>query len=135
MPLCSSPLQSILSGETEQGKRKRGTVSKKPNIGKMLEDYISHARTPEELRKEVLSDLRRRLISLDNYSDRVAKSATEKARLARAIEELLDMFTYWTNLKIERPLTKREQERQRKLLTAEGISGSQSLPHMPTRSQ
>jgi hypothetical protein len=101
----------------------------------MLGDYISHARTPEELRVEVLSDLRRRLVSLDKYTDAVARSAAEKSRLARATEELLDMFTYWTNLKIERPLTKREQERQRKSLTAEGISGRETLPHMPIRSQ
>jgi hypothetical protein len=101
----------------------------------MKEDYVSHARTPEELRSEVLSDLRRRLISLDKYFNTVARSGAEKARLSRAMEELVDMLNYWANLKIERPLTKREQERQRKSLTGEGISGRETLPHMPIASR
>lgn len=91
-----------------------------------MTEYISHAHTPEELKLEVLSDLRRRIVFLDAYTRDVAKSATERARLARAIAELADVLHYWEQVRIARPKTKRELTRERK---QESISGSGPLPH------
>jgi hypothetical protein len=70
--------------------------------------YISHARTPEELKEEVCSDLRRRISSLDSWSKIVARSEAEKSRLARASTELVEMLEFWTNLTIQRPTRKRK---------------------------
>lgn len=94
-------------------------------------EYISHAQTPEELKQEVCSDLRRRIATLDGYSTMVAKNASEKTRLARATEELKDLLAYWSSVKIERPKTKRELTRERRIAESrEGISGSVTLPHL-----
>jgi hypothetical protein len=68
--------------------------------------FVSHARTPEELKAEVLSDLRRRIASIDGYSHTVAKSVTEQAKLACATRELEDMFKFWSELEIIRPRRK-----------------------------
>lgn len=95
----------------------------------MTIEYISHARTPEELKLEILSNLRWRIAQLDGYANVVAKNASEKARIARATAELQDMLVYWQALKIVRPLTKREQARQER--AAQGISGSVTGTHIP----
>lgn len=65
--------------------------------------FVSHARTPEQLQAEVISDIRRRIDNVGSYSEHVAKSATEKARYASVIRELESMLDFWTKLKIERP--------------------------------
>lgn len=87
--------------------------------------YISHARTPEELKDEVLSDLRRRLAMLDSYINNIARSAAEKARLACAEKELMAMLQFWNEVEIVRPKRKRERERV-------DISSSVTLPHIST---
>lgn len=69
--------------------------------------YTTHARTPEELKAEVVSDLRRRLSHLDDYDKFVSRGEAEKARVARAKNELESMLVYWSNLVIERPVRKR----------------------------
>ena len=66
----------------------------------MTYDYISHARNAEELRAEVLGDLRRRIASLDMQHNAVRFSQAEKARIARAIGELQSMLDFWSELKI-----------------------------------
>lgn len=68
--------------------------------------YISHARTPEELKAEVCSDLHRRIQNNEGYKRTVARSEAEKARIDRAINELEDMLNFWSNLTIERPIRK-----------------------------
>ena len=70
-----------------------------PQIPKRF-SYISHARTPEELKVEVCSDLNRRIAHLADYSLIIAKSAAEKARLATGIRELETMLDYWQALEI-----------------------------------
>ncbi len=68
--------------------------------------YTTHARTPEELKAEVCSDLRRRLEALSDYAQNVAKSAAERSRLACAAKELTDMHDFWYNVQIVRPRAK-----------------------------
>jgi hypothetical protein len=70
--------------------------------------YVSHARTPEELKDEVLGDIRRRIELIDHYMQTVARSASEKARLARAQMELTAMLQYWERVEIRRPKRKRK---------------------------
>lgn len=91
-------------------------------------EFVTHARTPEELRAEVCSDLYRRIASLDAYSKAVAKGAEERSRIARAITELKDMLEFWRAMRIERPKTKRELDREAK---QKGISVRDSLSHIP----
>jgi hypothetical protein len=68
--------------------------------------YISHARTPEELKAEVCSDLTRRISFLENQV-KFSTSASEKAKLGRAIAEFIQLRDFWTELQIVRPLRKR----------------------------
>ena len=93
-------------------------------------EYISHAHTPEELKSEVCSDLRRRIAVLDAYSRDIARGAAERARLGRAASELADMLQYWSSVRIERPKTKRELDRERRISDNKGISSSVTLPHI-----
>lgn len=65
--------------------------------------FVSHARTPEQLKAELLSDLQRRLQNLDDYDRIIARSITEKSRIARAKNELEAMFRYWSEVQIIRP--------------------------------
>lgn len=65
--------------------------------------YVSHARTPEELQAEVISDLRRRLEFLDGQIRVVSRSKAEQARLSCARIELEQMLRYWLELEITRP--------------------------------
>jgi hypothetical protein len=87
--------------------------------------YVSHARTPEELKTEVESDLRRRLEMLKGYTNSVVKGAAERARIACAERELIAMLNYWENVEIIRPARKRTKAEAKK-----GISGSGPLPHI-----
>ena len=73
--------------------------------------YISHARTSEELKAEVCSDLKRRLSNLDDYDKFITRSEAEKARVARAKNELESMLHYWSELEIVRPVRRRKKER------------------------
>jgi negative regulator of replication initiation len=72
-------------------------------------NYVSHARTPEELKAEVCSDLNRRLINLESYSNTVARNATEKARISRAMVEIQEILEYWKAVEIVRPIRKRDR--------------------------
>lgn len=93
-------------------------------------EYVTHAHTPEELKAELVGDLIRRIAALDSYSRNVAKGASERARIARAIEELADMLNYWKTIRIDRAKGKRELAREAR--KAESISGSVPLPHIST---
>lgn len=62
--------------------------------------YITHARSAEELRLEVLSDLNRRLDQLDSYLKVMKPNAAEASRVARARMELLSMQDFWQNVHI-----------------------------------
>lgn len=73
----------------------------------MTSTYVTHARTPEELKNEVVSDLRRRIDFLYGQEKTIARSAAEKARIACATRELEDMLVYWNELQIVRPVRKR----------------------------
>ena len=66
----------------------------------MTNRYICHARTTTELHREFLSDLQRRLDSLDKDLKIRNPSATEASRIARARYELLDMAEYWKAVEI-----------------------------------
>lgn len=92
-----------------------------------MTNYVSHARTPEELKSEIVGDLHRRIAALDTYARVVAKGAAERSKIERAITELRDMLLYWESVRLARPKTKREQERERKQLD---ISGRGALPHI-----
>lgn len=62
--------------------------------------YICHARTTTELHREFLSDLQRRLDSLDKDLKLRNPSATEASRIARARYELLDLQEFWRQVEI-----------------------------------
>lgn len=89
--------------------------------------YISHARTPEELKAEVCSDLKRRLSNLDDYDKFITRSEAEKARVARAKLELESMLHYWSNLEIVRPVRRRKSV-ETGLVTANEERAKQKLP-------
>lgn len=72
--------------------------------------YVTHARTPQELRAEVVSDLNRRIEFLDGQIKAISRSAAEKARLACAINELKSMLNFWSELRIERTARKKAGE-------------------------
>ena len=74
--------------------------------------YVTHARTPQELRAEVVSDLNRRLLFLNGQVKTIARSASEKARIGRAIVELEDMLDFWSKLTIEKTVRKRPNSAQ-----------------------
>lgn len=100
----------------------------------MIGEYISHAHTPEELKAEICSDLRRRIAVLDGYANSVSRSAAERSRIARASEELSELLRYWDAMRIERPKTKRELAREQRAAERrpQAISSSVTLPHIPT---
>lgn len=62
--------------------------------------YISHARTLEELRQELLSDLKRRLDNLDRLisfeATKVGKTKLESRKL-----ELEDMVRFWQAVELK----------------------------------
>lgn len=62
--------------------------------------FITHARTLEELRAEFLSDLLRRIQSLDTQARTVGRSVAEKSRLACAAAELEQTHKFWTEVKL-----------------------------------
>lgn len=62
--------------------------------------YVTHARTAEELKAEVLSDLTRRLSFLDGQIKVTARGEAEKSRLRCAERELTAMLQFWTELEI-----------------------------------
>lgn len=63
--------------------------------------YVSHARTLEELRDEVLSDLQRRLDHWDKHLRQMPASAAEAARIAKVRQELLDLQDYWRQIELK----------------------------------
>ena len=64
--------------------------------------YITHARTPEELRQELLSDLRRRIEILQGQGALgiFGRGAAAKARVDGRINELESMLRFWTAIEI-----------------------------------
>ena len=62
--------------------------------------YVSHARTAEEMRQEVLSDIRRRISNLLNQREVFGRGAAGKARFDSRINELEDMERFWTDLQL-----------------------------------
>lgn len=72
--------------------------------------YVTHARTPQELQAEVITDLNRRLALLQGQRNVLARSQAEKSRLDCAIREFEDMLRYWTSLQITRTPRRRPTE-------------------------
>ena len=62
--------------------------------------YVSHARSTEELRQEVLTDLNRRIDSLVSQCEVFGRGAAGKARFESKIIVLEEMLRYWTDLQI-----------------------------------
>lgn len=62
--------------------------------------YVSHARSKAELLSEFLSDIQRRLDTLDKRLRDQVNSAANSARIARARNELLDMEDYWKHVEL-----------------------------------
>jgi len=62
--------------------------------------FVTHAKTVEELRAEVLSDLHRRIDSLRARSNAYSKSEKEKAKYAHTINEMEEMHRFWRELEI-----------------------------------
>lgn len=62
--------------------------------------YISNARTLDELRQEMLSDIRRRLSRLD---DQIAfeKRNTEKLKLEAVKREFEDLARFWQEVELK----------------------------------
>jgi hypothetical protein len=73
--------------------------------------YISHARTAEELRLEVLSDLNRRIELLRGQRTvgLWGRGAAGKARVDGKITELEDMLVFWSELQLAAKLSPRAQ--------------------------
>jgi hypothetical protein len=69
--------------------------------------FVTHARTPQELKAEVVSDLNRRIAFFDGQASTTARSAAERARLGYAITALKDMLNFWSNVQIEKTVRKR----------------------------
>jgi len=67
-----------------------------------MTNYVTHARTPEQLKAEFISHIRQRLSNLD-YELNATKSAGEKAKISRAIFELENMMKIWDETVIIRP--------------------------------
>lgn len=67
--------------------------------------YISHARTAEQLRQEVISDLNRRIDLLVRQREAFGRGVAGKARFNGRIDELEDMLRYWTAVQLT-PKTK-----------------------------
>lgn len=64
--------------------------------------FVTHARTLEELRAEFLSDLLRRIQSLDTQARTVGRSVAEKSRLACAASELEQTHKFWQEVTLAR---------------------------------
>lgn len=62
--------------------------------------YISHARSAEEMRQEVITDLNRRLASLTTQRAAFGRGAAGKARFDGKILVLEEMLHYWSELQI-----------------------------------
>ena len=72
--------------------------------------YVTHAKTPEELRAELLGDLRRRIEMLERSREAFGRGAAGKARFDGRINELEQMLRYWTELQIVPPSKPRKVE-------------------------
>lgn len=62
--------------------------------------YISHARSAEEMRLEVITDLNRRLDALARQREAFARGAAGRARFDGKILVLEEMLLYWTALQL-----------------------------------
>lgn len=62
--------------------------------------YVTHARTLEELRAEFVSDLRRRIDTLDSTLRHTQPPASEAARIARAKIELESVIDFWSEVEL-----------------------------------
>jgi len=68
----------------------------------MPPSYVTHARTPDELRAEFLSDLARRAASID-LQIKHSTSQRRTASLALVRQELDQISEYWTQIKLPEP--------------------------------
>lgn len=71
--------------------------------------YVTHAKSAEELRLELLTDLNRRIDNLIRQREVFGRGATGKARFDGRINELEDMLRFWTDLTIVPPSTSRKR--------------------------
>jgi len=62
--------------------------------------FVTHARTLDELRAEFVSDIQRRLRSLDTQA-RLTSNANEASRIARAKIELETIAEFWQEVEIK----------------------------------
>lgn len=62
--------------------------------------YISNARTLEELRDDFLSDLKRRLDTIDAHINRETQKQ-RKAALATARQEVEDIANFWRQVELK----------------------------------
>ena len=69
--------------------------------------YVTHAKTAEELRQEVISNINRRIDALERQRNVFGRGAAGKARFDGRINELEDMLRYWTEVKIISPTANR----------------------------
>lgn len=70
--------------------------------------YVSHARSAEELRQEVITDLNRRLDSLARQREAFARGAAGRARFDCKILVLEEMLLYWSALVVAPRTTKKK---------------------------
>ena len=64
-------------------------------------EFVTHARTLEELRAEFLSDIERRIQQLQLSVRRMRPNATEATRIFRSIQELEQLQDHWKNVKFQ----------------------------------
>jgi len=76
----------------------RAKTHQNSSFGTLNMQFISHARTVEELRLEFLSDLRRRIDNLGAQKNVFAKGAEAKSRFDARINELEDQLLYWSSV-------------------------------------
>lgn len=91
--------------------------------------YVTHARTPEELRAEICSDLQRRLAFIDGQIKIIARSATDKAKLAAVQNELASQLHYWTEIQIVTPPKRVRTNIPKDGRTVGSIAGELQPPH------
>jgi len=72
--------------------------------------YVTHAKTAEELRLEVISDLNRRIDNLTKQREVFGRGAAGKARFDGRINELEDMLRFYSDLQIVPPAKSRSRE-------------------------
>jgi hypothetical protein len=73
----------------------------------IMTHFVIHCRTPEEAREQFVSDIQRHISRLQREQQHV--TGVEASRLARAIDELEQLFEYWSIVEIKFPRRQRRQ--------------------------